>query len=67
MGGEPGKFSRPLSLAKAMDDVMVAYAQDGEPMRPEQGYPVRQLVPGSGGPFSVKGPLFAIWMAPPVP
>ena len=53
-GGDPGKYTYTLPLAKAMDDVMVAYAQNGEPVRPAQGHPVRMLVPGWEGPFSVK-------------
>jgi sulfane dehydrogenase subunit SoxC len=53
-GGDDGKFSHTLPLAKAMDDVIVAYAQNGEPVRPEQGYPLRLVVPGFEGPSSVK-------------
>ena len=53
-GGDEGKFSHTLPLAKAMDDVMVAYAQNGEPVRPEQGYPLRLLVPGYEGINNVK-------------
>src|SRR5207244_6478397 len=54
-GAEEGKFSHTLPLAKAMDDVMVAYAQNGEPVRPERGYPLRLVVPGGQGPSSGKG------------
>ena len=53
-GGDPGRYTYTLPLAKAMDDVMVAYAQNGEPVRPAQGHPLRMLVPGWEGPFSVK-------------
>jgi sulfane dehydrogenase subunit SoxC len=53
-GADPGKFSHTLPLAKAMDDVIVAYGQNGEPLRNEQGYPLRLVVPGWEGPFSVK-------------
>ena len=53
-GADAGKFTHTLPMAKAMDDVMVAYAQNGEPIRPEQGYPLRLLVPGWEGPFNVK-------------
>jgi sulfane dehydrogenase subunit SoxC len=53
-GADPDKFSHTLPLAKAMDDVIVAYGQNGEPVRPEQGYPLRLVVPGWEGPFSVK-------------
>jgi sulfane dehydrogenase subunit SoxC len=53
-GGDPGKFSHTLPMGKAMDDVFVAYGQNGEPLRVEQGYPIRLLVPGWEAPFSVK-------------
>jgi sulfane dehydrogenase subunit SoxC len=53
-GADPGKFSHTLPLGKAMEDVLVAYGQNGEPLRIEQGYPIRLLVPGWEAPFSVK-------------
>jgi len=53
-GADAGKFSHTLPLGKAMDDVIVAYGQNGEPLRPEQGYPLRLVTPGWEGPFSVK-------------
>jgi len=53
-GADPGKFSHTLPLAKAMEDVLVAYGQNGDPLRVEQGYPIRMVVPGWEGPFSVK-------------
>src|SRR6516165_8285304 len=53
-GADPGKFSHTLPVAKAMEDVLVAYGQNGEPLRVEQGYPIRLLVPGWEAPFSVK-------------
>jgi sulfane dehydrogenase subunit SoxC len=53
-GADPGKFSHTMPLAKAMDDVIVAYGQNGEPVRVEQGYPIRMVVPGWEGPFNVK-------------
>ena len=53
-GADPGKFSHTLPMAKAMEDVLVAYGQNGEPLRVEQGYPIRLLVPGWEAPFSVK-------------
>ena len=53
-GGDPGRYTYTLPMAKAMDDVMVAYAQNGEPVRPAQGHPLRMIVPGWEGPFSVK-------------
>jgi sulfane dehydrogenase subunit SoxC len=53
-GADPGKFSHTVPLAKAMDDCIVAYGQNGEPVRVEQGYPIRMIVPGWEAPFSVK-------------
>jgi sulfane dehydrogenase subunit SoxC len=53
-GADPGKFSHTLPLAKALDDVIVAYGQNGEPLRIEQGYPIRLIVPGWEAPFSIK-------------
>ena len=53
-GSDAGHYTYSLPLAKAMDDVLVAYGQNGEAVRPEQGYPLRLLVPGWEGPFSVK-------------
>jgi DMSO/TMAO reductase YedYZ molybdopterin-dependent catalytic subunit/ribonuclease BN (tRNA processing enzyme) len=47
-GADPGRFSHTLPLAKALDDVFVAYGQNGEPLRVEQGYPIRMIVPAGG-------------------
>jgi sulfane dehydrogenase subunit SoxC len=41
-------------MAKAMDDILVAYGQNGEPLRPENGYPLRLIVPGWTGNINVK-------------
>jgi len=53
-GGDAGKFSHTLPVAKALEDCFVAYGQNGDPLRVEQGYPIRALVPGWEGPFNVK-------------
>ena len=53
-GGERGRHAKSIPLAKAMDDVIVAYGQNGEALRREQGYPVRLLVPGFQGVCNVK-------------
>ena len=45
-GGDAVLLSRSVPMAKAMDDALVAYAQNGEPLRPAHGYPVRLLLPG---------------------
>ena len=43
-----------IPLVKAMDDILVAYAQNGEPVRPHNGYPLRLVVPGWEAIRSVK-------------
>jgi sulfane dehydrogenase subunit SoxC len=53
-GGDQGKFSHTLPVGKAMDDCFVAYGQNGDVLRIEQGYPIRAIVPGWEGPFNVK-------------
>jgi sulfane dehydrogenase subunit SoxC len=53
-GADPGKFTHTLPIAKAMEDVIVAYGQNGEQLRIEQGYPIRLVVPGWEAPFSIK-------------
>jgi len=53
-GSDAAKMTRSVRLAKAMNDVLVAYGQNGEALRPEQGYPVRMFVPGWEGNISVK-------------
>jgi sulfane dehydrogenase subunit SoxC len=53
-GGDAGKFTHTLPVAKALEDCFVAYGQNGDPLRVEQGYPIRALVPGWEGPFNVK-------------
>jgi sulfane dehydrogenase subunit SoxC len=53
-GADPCRLDRSIPIAKAMSDVLVAYAQNGEPLRPEQGYPMRLLVPGWEGNVNVK-------------
>ena len=45
-GSESNKYTMSIPLAKCMDDTLVAYAQNGEPVRPHNGYPLRLVVPG---------------------
>jgi sulfane dehydrogenase subunit SoxC len=51
---DAGLYSRSIPLSKAYDDALLAYAQNGEPLRAEQGFPVRLLLPGWQGSASVK-------------
>jgi sulfane dehydrogenase subunit SoxC len=53
-GGDACNFSHTLPTGKAMEDCFIAYAQNGDPLRIEQGFPIRMIVPGWEGPFSVK-------------
>lgn len=53
-GAEEVKGADTLPLGKGMDDVIVAYGMNGEPVRPQNGYPLRLLVPGFEGIFNVK-------------
>ncbi len=47
-------YTKSIPLAKALDDVLLAYGQNGEPVRPENGYPLRMVVPGWEGMANVK-------------
>ena len=53
-GMDAAVLSRSIPVEKALDDAMVVYAQNGEPLRPEAGYPVRLLLPGWEGNANVK-------------
>jgi sulfane dehydrogenase subunit SoxC len=53
-GGDAALLSRSVPLEKAMDDALLVYAQNGEPLRPAAGYPVRLLLPGWEGNVNVK-------------
>jgi sulfane dehydrogenase subunit SoxC len=53
-GGDAALLTRSIPLAKAFDDALVVYAQNGEPLRPEQGFPVRLLLPGWEGNTNIK-------------
>lgn len=62
--GEPGEkpappgsstsYSRSISLDKALDDVLITYAMNGEDLSQDHGYPLRAIVPGHFGMASVK-------------
>lgn len=53
-GADGAAMNRSIPIEKCLDDVMVAYSQNGERLRPEQGYPVRLFVPGYEGNMSIK-------------
>jgi DMSO/TMAO reductase YedYZ molybdopterin-dependent catalytic subunit len=49
-----GKVRRPLPIAKAMHDVLLAYQMNGQPLPPDHGFPVRLIVPSWIGIASIK-------------
>ena len=53
-GDDAVKMSHSLPLSKAMDDCLLALYQNGERLRPEQGYPLRLIVPGWQGVTHIK-------------
>jgi len=53
-GADAAAMSRSIPLEKCLDDAMVALYQNGEAIRPEQGFPMRLLLPGFEGNMSVK-------------
>lgn len=53
-GADAAGLTRTIPIEFALDDVLLAYGQNGEMIRPEQGYPLRLLVPGVQGISSVK-------------
>lgn len=53
-GADAAAMSRSVPMAKAMDDALLALYQNGEHLRPENGYPVRLFLPGYEGNMSVK-------------
>ncbi|MEU4790888.1 sulfite oxidase [Micromonospora tulbaghiae] len=65
-----GRVRRPMPVAKALDDVLLAYEMNGEPLPADHGFPVRVVVPGWVGISSIKWvgaievsttPLFSPW------
>lgn len=53
-GGDACLMARSVPLAKCLDDAILVYGQNGEALRPEQGYPLRLLLPGWEGNASIK-------------
>ena len=53
-GADAAGMSRSVPLAKAMDDALIALYQNGERVRPSNGYPMRLLLPGYEGNMNVK-------------
>jgi DMSO/TMAO reductase YedYZ molybdopterin-dependent catalytic subunit len=69
-GVDYGQVRRPLPVAKALDDALLAYEMNGVPLPPDHGFPLRLVVPGWVGISSIKWvgqievsdqPLFSLW------
>lgn len=69
-GVDLGRVRRPLPVAKALKDVLLAYEMNGRPLPPDHGFPVRLVVPSWVGIASIKWlgdiqvsdvPLFSPW------
>ncbi len=53
-GSDAAVMTRSIPVSKGWEDGMIAYGQNGEAIRPEQGYPARLLLPGWEGNTCVK-------------
>ena len=53
-GADAAAMTRSVPMAKALEDAMLVYAQNGEALRPENGYPLRLFLPGFEGNMSIK-------------
>lgn len=53
-GADASGMNRSLPIEKALDDCLVAFKMNGEALRPEQGYPLRLVVPGWEGNMWIK-------------
>lgn len=53
-GADASHMTRSIPMEKALDDCLIAFKMNGEALRPEQGYPMRIVVPGWEGNMWVK-------------
>ena len=53
-GADAAVMTRSIPLDKCLDDAFIAYGQNGEAIRPEQGYPIRLMLPGWEGNTHIK-------------
>jgi sulfane dehydrogenase subunit SoxC len=53
-GADAAKLSRSIPIEKAWDDALIAYAYNGEALRPSNGYPARLFLPGFEANTSIK-------------
>jgi sulfane dehydrogenase subunit SoxC len=53
-GGDACLMARSIPVEKGLDDALIAYGQNGEALRPSNGYPIRLVLPGWEGNTNVK-------------
>ncbi|MEY9580106.1 sulfane dehydrogenase subunit SoxC [Bradyrhizobium diazoefficiens] len=53
-GADSAALTRSIPIEKCLEDAMLVYSQNGERLRPQQGYPLRLFLPGFEGNMSVK-------------
>jgi sulfane dehydrogenase subunit SoxC len=53
-GSDAAVMTRSVPIDKCLSDALVVFAQNGEAIRPEQGYPMRLFLPGWEGNISIK-------------
>ena len=61
VGSDGPSLARSIPMEKVMEDGILALYQNGERIRPEQGYPMRLLLPGFEGNMNVKW-LTSLWV-----
>src|SRR5262249_36396068 len=57
-GADAAVMTRSVPIDKCLSDALIVFAQNGEAIRPEQGYPMRLFLPGWEGHISIK------WLPP---
>ncbi|GAC1408045.1 MAG: sulfite dehydrogenase [Candidatus Velthaea sp.] len=53
-GGDAAAYDRSIPIEKLLDDALIVYGQNDGPLRPEQGFPMRLVLPGYEGSTNVK-------------
>ena len=53
-GADAAVMTRSIPMEKMLKDGLIAYGQNGEALRPEQGYPLRLILPGYEGNTHIK-------------
>jgi sulfane dehydrogenase subunit SoxC len=53
-GADAAAMTRSIPIEKCLDDAMIVYSQNGERLRPQQGYPLRLILPGFEGNMNIK-------------